>query len=64
MQNIMRYAIYFAPPEYSRRDHFGSLIDGAIDVNSLALFKEPEPGMPFIIRSFHELVPQSARKTT
>lgn len=49
--------------EAAIRDHFGSLIDSAIDVNSLALFQEPEPGMPFVIRSFHELVPQFARKT-
>ena len=44
-------------------DHFGSLIGAPLEIDALALFQEAEPGAPFVIRSFHEVVPQAARKT-
>lgn len=44
-------------------EHFDDLLGAAVTVGSLALFAEPEPGAPFVIRSFHTFVPQLARKT-
>lgn len=43
--------------------HFGPLLEEPLDVSSLALFREPEPGAPFEVRAFHELGPQPERKT-
>lgn len=42
---------------------FGPLLDEPLEIASLALFVEPEPGAPFTIRSFHEIGRDSARKT-
>lgn len=44
-------------------DHFGDALDGPLEVGSLVLFLEPEPGAPFIIRSFHEFSAARERKT-
>ena len=48
-------------------EHFGPVLEEPLEVGSLALFLEPEPGAPFIVRSFHQfdLVPESEtqRKT-
>lgn len=36
-------------------EHFGSLLDEPLEVDTLALFVEPEPGAPFMVRSTHML---------
>jgi putative phosphonate metabolism protein len=36
-------------------EHFGPLLDKPLEIGALALFVEPEPGAPFMIRSFHML---------
>lgn len=43
-------------------DHFGPLLDAPRVLGSLALFLEPEPGAPFIVRSFHEFGCVTERK--
>lgn len=43
--------------------HFGPVLDEPVEIASLALFLEPEPGAPFIVRSFHTFGPDAARKT-
>ncbi len=43
-------------------EHFGPLLEEEVEVGSLALFLEPEPGAPFIIRSFHEFGAVAERK--
>lgn len=57
-----------APAERARvqaaiEDHFGPLLHEPLEIASLALFVEPEPGTPFIVRSFHEIGRLPARKT-
>lgn len=44
-------------------EHFGALLLEPLDIASLALFVEPEPGAPFTVRSFHEMGRVPARKT-
>ena len=44
-------------------EHFGPVLDAPHRIASLALFLEPEPGAPFIVRSFHEFQPTRERKT-
>ncbi len=36
-------------------EHFGPLLDESLDIDTLALFVEPEPGAPFQVRSTHML---------
>ncbi|MEX0957285.1 MAG: DUF1045 domain-containing protein [Rhizobiaceae bacterium] len=36
-------------------EHFGPLLDEPLEIGTLALFVEPEPGAPFMIRSSHML---------
>jgi putative phosphonate metabolism protein len=43
--------------------HFGTMLEQPLEVASLALFLEPEPGAPFVVRSFHEFGPSTQRKT-
>ena len=43
--------------------HFSGLLSGAVRIDLLALFVEPEPGAPFVVRSFHPLGRQTVRKT-
>ena len=42
---------------------FGPHIGQPLDIASIALFVEPEPGAPFTVRSWHALAPQQERKT-
>ncbi|MCR4267481.1 DUF1045 domain-containing protein [Nitratireductor sp. ZSWI3] len=42
---------------------FGPLLSEPLEIGSLALFVEPEPGAPFQVRSFHELGWTKTRKT-
>lgn len=42
--------------------HFGFLLEEPVEIASLALFIEPEPGAPFLVRSFHEFGPLRERK--
>lgn len=42
---------------------FGPLLDQTVEIGSLALFVEPEPGAPFTIRAFQTLGALPARKT-
>ncbi len=42
---------------------FGPLLSEPLEIASLALFVEPEPGAPFLVRSFHELGWAKTRKT-
>lgn len=35
-------------------EHFGPILDEPLEVGWLALFLEPEPGAPFVVRSLHE----------
>ncbi len=42
--------------------HFGPLLDEPLEIGSLALFVEPEPGAPFSVRSFHHLGRTVARE--
>lgn len=48
-------------------EHFGPVLEEPLEVGSLALSLEPEPGAPFVVRSFHQfdLIPESEtqRKT-
>lgn len=44
-------------------EHFGPVLEEPLEVGSLALFVEPEPGAPFIVRSFHEFGRQPERKS-
>ncbi len=44
-------------------EHFGPLLDEPLEIGSVALFTEPEPGAPFSIRSFHMLGRAEARQT-
>lgn len=44
-------------------EHFGPVLQEPMEVASLALFLEPEPGAPFIVRSFHETGSRLERKT-
>jgi putative phosphonate metabolism protein len=41
--------------EQAIRDHFGPLLEEPLEVDTLALFVEPEPGAPFMVRSAHML---------
>lgn len=43
--------------------HFDDALGVPLTVGSLALFVQPVPAAPFVIRSFHMFVPKSARKT-
>lgn len=43
-------------------EHFGPLLDEPLEISSLALFLESEPGAPFILRSFHEFGCAAERK--
>lgn len=43
-------------------EHFGPLLEEPLEIASLALFLEPEPGAPFIVRSFHEFGCVAERK--
>lgn len=43
--------------------YFGALLADPLEIASIALFVEPEPGAPFAIRSFHALGRQEQRKT-
>ena len=42
---------------------FGPLLAEPLEIASLALFIEPEPGAPFLVKSFHELGWKKERKT-
>lgn len=42
---------------------FGPLLAEPLEITSLALFVEPEPGAPFLVKSFHELGWKKERKT-
>ena len=44
-------------------EHFGSLLEEGIEIASLALFLEPEPGAPFIVRSYHEFGAAAERRS-
>lgn len=48
-------------------EHFGPVLEEPLEVGSLALFLEPEPGAPFVVRSFHQFDPvpesETQRKT-
>ncbi len=43
-------------------EHFGPLLEEEVEIASLALFLEPEPGAPFVVRSFHEFGSVAERK--
>ncbi|MEO3386771.1 DUF1045 domain-containing protein [Mesorhizobium sp. CAU 1741] len=43
-------------------DHFGPLLEEEVEIASLALFLEHEPGAPFVVRSFHEFGARAERK--
>lgn len=34
-------------------EHFGRLLDAPLELSALALFVEPQPGEPFVVRSLH-----------
>lgn len=36
-------------------EHFGPLLEEPLEIDTLALFVEPEPGAPFVVRSLHML---------
>lgn len=44
-------------------EHFGPVLGKPVEIASLALFLEPEPGAPFIVRSFHEFQPSRKKRT-
>ena len=44
-------------------EHFGPVLEEPVEIASLALFLEPEPGAPFAVRSFHPSRPLHERKT-
>ncbi len=44
-------------------EHFGPVLDQPLEIASLALFVEPEPQGPFVVRSFHEIGPVPDMKT-
>ncbi len=44
-------------------DHFSPVLPEPFRIDSLALFVEPEPGAPFVVRSFHPLGRGMERKT-
>jgi len=45
------------------RGYFSAHLDRPLEIASIALFVEPEPGAPFVVRAFSGLGRQSARKT-
>lgn len=52
-----------APVQSAIEDHFGPLLDAPLEIGSIGLFVEPEPGAPFTVRSFHEIGRLPIRKT-
>ena len=44
-------------------ERFGPVLDEPLEVGSLALFVEPEPGAPFAVHSFHEFGRLHERKS-
>jgi putative phosphonate metabolism protein len=44
-------------------EHFGPVLEEPLEVGSLALFVEPEPGAPFAVHSFHEFGRLPERKS-
>lgn len=41
--------------EHAIFEHFGPLLDEQLEIDTLALFAEPEAGAPFVVRSCHML---------
>ncbi len=43
--------------------HFAGLVDSPLEITSIALFVEPEPGAPFAVRAFRQFASAQQRKT-